>query len=257
MFGLNQLPLEQAQCANLSKFMRSSFRSLALAFPKSSLFLVASSALIVILTLPSFAASSHRECRSQHPQVFLQRSTYVKNGAIVGEAHNKAIRYRVANYGSIADMGQERINPVTAESMATQTEFFGHAIRVHRRIVPALRCVQERIEHRCTKPKDAYYPRNIGGLRVSNTIRGGEISNHLFGIAIDIDPDRNPCCHCVGEWKRDPKCAKSVKSPFERTALTHCWVNAFDHFGFYWLGRDTLEDTMHFEFLGNPQRILR
>ena len=154
-------------------------------------------------------------------------------------------------------MGQERINRVTAESMAVQTEFFGRSIRVHRRIVPALQCVQERIEHRCTNPKDAYYPKNIGGMRTSNTIRGGEISNHLFGIAIDIDPDRNPCCHCVGDWKRDPKCAKPVKSPFERAALTHCWVEAFDHFGFYWLGRDTLEDTMHFEFLGNPERILR
>ena len=213
--------------------------------------------LLLVGSLPCFAASSRHQCRSQRPQVFLQRSSYVRNGAIVGDAHLKAIRYRVATYGSIAGMGQERINPVTAASMATETEFFGHSVRVHRRIVPALQCVQDRIEHRCTKPRDAYYPRAIGGMRMSNTIRGGEISNHLFGIAIDIDPDRNPCCHCVGEWKRDPKCAKAVKSPFERAALTHCWVDAFEHYGFYWLGRDTLEDTMHFEFLGDPRRILR
>jgi hypothetical protein len=193
----------------------------------------------------------------QRPQAFLERTNYVRKGAIVGDAHIKAIRYRVANYGFINGMGQEGINRTSSESMATRTEFFGHAIRVNRRIVPALQCVEERIEHQCTKPKDAYYPKNIGGMRVSNTIRGGEISNHLFGIAIDIDPDRNPCCHCVGDWKKDPKCAKAVKSPFERAALTHCWVDAFDNFGFYWLGRDTLEDTMHFEFLGDPKRILR
>ena len=34
-----------------------------------------------------------------------------------------------------------------------------------------------------------------------------------------------------------------------------CWVKAFERFGFYWLGRDELEDTMHFEFLGDPAKI--
>ena len=219
--------------------------------------LVTSAALLLAAAMPSLAATTRHKCRSQRPQAFLERPTYVRNGAIVGEAHTKAIRYRVANYGFINGMGQEGLNRTSAESMATRTEFFGHAIRVNRRIVPALQCVEERIEHQCSKPRDAYYPKNVGGIRLSNTIRGGEISNHLFGIAIDIDPDRNPCCHCVGDWKKDPKCAKVVKSPFERAALTHCWVDAFDHFGFYWLGRDTLEDTMHFEFLGDPKRILR
>jgi hypothetical protein len=237
--------------------MRRAAKSPANVFAKFSLLLAASSALFLISTLPSFAASPRRHCRSQRPQVFLQRSTYIRNGAIVGDAHWKAIRYRVANYGSVADMGQERLNRVTAESMAARTEFFGHSVQVNRRIVPALQCVQERIERQCTKPKDSYQPKAIGGMRVTNTIRGGEISNHLFGIAIDIDPDRNPCCHCVGNWKHDPKCAKATKSPFDRATLTRCWVDAFDHFGFYWLGRDTLEDTMHFEFLGNPQHILR
>ena len=27
-------------------------------------------------------------------------------------------------------------------------------------------------------------------------------------------------------------------------------------YGFYWLGHDALEDTMHFEFLGDPEQIL-
>ncbi len=171
--------------------------------------LVASAVLLLVFALPSLAATARRKCRVQRPQVFLERPSYVRNGAIVGDAHAKAIRYRVANYGFINGMGQEGINRTSAESMAARTEFFGHAIRVNRRIVPALQCVEERIEHQCTKPRDAYYPKNIGGMRVSNTIRGGEISNHLFGIAIDIDPDRNPCCHCVGDWKKDPEMRKS------------------------------------------------
>lgn len=235
--------------------MRRAFSILATSLPKTSLLLVVISAWMLILTLPSLATTSRVKCRSQQPQLFLERSSYVKNGVIVGQAHAKAIRYRVSHYGYIADMGQERLNRASAASMAVRIEFFGHPITVNRRIVPALQCVQQRIEQRCTNSKDAYYPKHIGGMRVSNTIRGGEISNHLFGIAIDIDPGRNPCCHCVGDWQRDPKCAKMVKNPFERASLTHCWVDAFGHFGFYWLGRDTLEDTMHFEFLGNPGRI--
>ena len=213
--------------------------------------------LALVISWPCIAASSSVRCHSQRPQTFLIRSSYIKNGAIDGAAHMKAVRYRVMKYGSVEGAAVDAKNRSTAASMAVQTEFFGKPVRLNRRIVPALQCVQQRIEQRCKKPNDAYYPKNLGGLRTSNTIRGGEISNHLFGIALDIDPERNPCCHCVGEWKKDPKCSKESKSPFDRAGVTHCWVDAFDHFGFYWLGHDTLEDTMHFEFLGNPERILR
>ena len=45
--------------------------------------------------------------------------------------------------------------------------------------------------------------------------------------------------------------------PQERAALPACWIKSFERFGFHWLGRDALEDTMHFEFLGDPERITR
>ena len=211
----------------------------------------------LVVAWPSLAASSTIRCRPQKPQAFLIRSSYVRNGAIDGAAHVKAVRYRIAKYGTVEGVGLDSAQRVTAASMAIKTEFFGRPVRLNRRIVPALQCVEQRIEQRCKKSNDAYFPKNIGGLRTTNTIRGGEISNHLFGIALDIDPDRNPCCHCVGDWKKDPKCSKDAKNPFDRAALTHCWVDAFEHFGFYWLGRDALEDTMHFEFLGNPDRVVR
>jgi hypothetical protein len=44
---------------------------------------------------------------------------------------------------------------------------------------------------------------------------------------------------------------------YKRTALPKCWVRSFERFGFHWLGHDDLEDTMHFEFLGDPERIKR
>jgi hypothetical protein len=99
-------------------------------------------------------------------------------------------------------------------------------------------------------------PRAIGGFRQANTYRGGEISNHMFGIAIDIDPDRNPCCGCVSPWPNHPACKASSETVFERTALPRCWIDSFERYGFYWLGRDPdLRDTMHFEFLGDPDLL--
>jgi len=80
------------------------------------------------------------------------------------------------------------------------------------------------------------------------------VSNHLFGIAIDIDPDRNPCCGCVEPWPSHPACKAAKKDPYEMSELPRCWVQAFERYGFYWLGRDQLHDTMHFEFLGDPDR---
>jgi hypothetical protein len=39
--------------------------------------------------------------------------------------------------------------------------------------------------------------------------------------------------------------------------LPRCWIDTFERYGFHWLGHDKLEDTMHFEFLGDPGRIIR
>jgi hypothetical protein len=38
-------------------------------------------------------------------------------------------------------------------------------------------------------------------------------------------------------------------------AMPACWVSAFEQYGFYWLGHDELKDTMHFEFLGDPNKV--
>ncbi len=60
----------------------------------------------------------------------------------------------------------------------------------------------------------------------------------------------------MGKWKEREACKKTVSSPFERMAMPKCWVEVFERYGFHWLGHDELEDTMHFEFLGDPEQIL-
>ena len=107
-----------------------------------------------------------------------------------------------------------------------------------------------------TPAKDEYHPHSIGGIRFANTYRGSEISNHVYGIAIDIEPDRNTCCGCVPPWTEHPLCQRRVSSIYERMAMPKSWVAIFERFGFYWLGHDVLQDTMHFEFLGDPEKIL-
>ncbi len=197
-----------------------------------------------------------RGCRLQRPQLFLERRHFVHHDQLLEGRFKRALAYRVKHYGSVPGIGFEKLNPVSAISQAQTIKFMGLPVRVHKKIVPALRCVEWRIKKTCRSRRERYTPHALGGFRTRNTYHHGEVSNHLFGIAVDIDPHRNPCCHCVKPWPDNPICKKHAKSIYDKTSLPRCWVHAFERYGFYWLGRDELQDTMHFEFLGNPDRIV-
>jgi hypothetical protein len=196
-----------------------------------------------------------RWCRLQKAKSFLKRESFVKNGQLQGRSHQRAVKYRVERYGHIDGLGFEKLNAKSAFSHAAPARFMGLPLTVHEKIIPALACVERRIQKTCKKKSQSYTARAVGGFRGANSYRGGEVSNHLFGTAIDIDPEKNPCCGCVDPWPNNPRCSQG-KSVWEKTSLPRCWVDAFERYGFYWLGRDQLEDTMHFEFLGDPDRIL-
>jgi hypothetical protein len=211
----------------------------------------------LVLALPHATAQARQRggCRAQKPQTFLKRSHYVKNQMIDGKAHAQAIHYRAEHYGSIPGIAATEFNPKRVANQVVHMRFFGLPIVIHEKVAVPLGCVERRIIQECTGPKSQYEPRAIGGLRTENTSHHGEISNHLFGIAIDIDPERNPCCHCTKKWQENRKCKQASSSPYDRAELPRCWVSAFEHYGFYWLGKDSLEDTMHFEYLGNPRKF--
>lgn len=192
-------------------------------------------------------------CRVQAPQRFLERRSFLRGKTLDLGMQRRAVRYLAERYGHVETEGTMKWGSTAARSHAKTVRFFGLPVSVHERIAPALACVEKRIEKSCTGGA-RYTPRAIGGFRTANTYRGVEVSNHLFGIAIDIDPDRNPCCGCVDPWPNHPAC-KVPGDVFRRTALTKCWVKSFERFGFDWLGHDSLEDTMHFEFLGDPDKI--
>ena len=216
--------------------------------------------LLLALALPGPVAEGAvqaQECRPQKAKEFLKRPSFVRRGRLDGRGNEKALRYRVEQYGRVEGVLFAETNTVSARSQAVGTRFFGLPLSLHRAVVPALRCVEKRIVNHCRRVKEQYRPKAVGGFRDYNSYRGGEVSNHMFGIAIDIDPDKNPCCGCVEPWPEHPACRAKVDSILEQTALPSCWIGAFERYGFYWLGRDPqLRDTMHFEFLGDPSRIM-
>jgi hypothetical protein len=194
---------------------------------------------------------SKSACNEQPPQPFLIRGNFLK----VPDGNARAIQYRTDTYGHFPGFGRAPPSAKAPLASVVTTTFMGLPVRMHRKVVPALRCVEEEITAACAD--HPYKARALAGVRMHNTYRGGEVTNHIFGIAIDIDPDINTCCGCVKPWSNSPLCRRPARTEYDRMKMPECWVHAFERFGFYWLGHDTLRDTMHFEFLGDPDRILK
>jgi hypothetical protein len=169
--------------------------------------------------------------------------------------NERAIQYRTDQYGFFKGFGHPGPGADPATKQLVTTKFMGLPVRMHRKVVPALACVEAEIKSVCAD--HPYTPHALAGIRDHNTYRGGEVTNHVFGIAIDIDPDINTCCGCVPPWNDAPACKRKGTSEYDHMAMPECWVHAFERFGFYWLGHDVLRDTMHFEFLGDPDKITK
>jgi hypothetical protein len=200
-------------------------------------------------------------CNEQEPQSFLIRASWqvrrTMEDADVRERRQRAqqaVRYRTENYGYFEGFGQAAWNPMTPMQNARGLRLFDRPVRLNERIIPAARCAEQEVARSC---QDDYQPGRPSGIRDRNTYHNGEVSNHVYGIAIDLDPNQNTCCNCVKEWRLHPLCQSQPSSIFERMVMPECWVRSFEKYGFYWLGHDELMDTMHFEFLGDPEHILR
>lgn len=207
------------------------------------------------------AAGEEILCNEQEPQAFLIRANWLTrrnmDAAEVRERRDvaqQAIRYRTENYGYFQGFGSPAWNERTPLQNAVGVRLFDRPTRLNQRIVAAARCAEQEIARTC---QDDYSPRRLSGIRDRNTYHNGEVSNHVYGIAIDLDPNENTCCNCVKEWRLHPLCQATPRSIFDRMVMPECWVRGFEKYGFYWLGHDQLMDTMHFEFLGDPERILR
>jgi D-alanyl-D-alanine carboxypeptidase len=208
--------------------------------------------------VPSVSAPGSN-CAPQPPQDFLvEAHLHAKNLSSARAQREwwatlqRSIRYRTEQYGFYKGFGSSAWNSRSLQSQMHVAKFFGLPVVLHERVIPALRCVELALQRDCGDTP--YRPRSLAGVRQTNTYFGGDVTNHVYGIALDIDPSVNPCCNCVEPWRDNPRCLGN-KTDFERMAMPRCWVTAFEQYGFYWLGHDELKDTMHFEFLGDPAKI--
>jgi len=191
-------------------------------------------------------------CNEQVAQDFLVRGHFLKMGAA---GNKRAIQYRTDEYGYFKGFGRPGPDTSPPSAFVLDVTFMGLHVKMHRKVAPALACVEQEIARSCAD--HPYRPHALAGIRYKNTYRGGEVTNHAYGIAIDVDPGQNSCCGCVKPWNDAPACKRPAKTEYDRMTMPECWVHAFERYGFYWLGHDTLRDTMHFEFLGDPDKILR
>jgi hypothetical protein len=204
-----------------------------------------------LATPAATTATPASACNEQPPQDFLIRGNFLKEK----DGNQHAIQWRTDHYGWFKGFGRPGSDAQPPTAFVVDTTFMGLPIKMHRKVVPALKCVEEDIKLSCAE--HPYTARALAGIRARNTYRGGEVTNHAYGIAIDIDPTINTCCGCVPPWNDAPACKRPAKTEYDRMAMPECWVHSFERYGFYWLGHDVLRDTMHFEFLGDPERIAR
>ena len=197
-------------------------------------------------------------CKEQGVQSFLVRSNWFPHTTDpdkIKEAQKllqQSFKYRTEKYGYVEGYGSPNQNKNPPKFYAKTTNFMGLSVMVNEKIIPALKCVEAKLK--ATSAGGEYSPHSSSGIRFKNTYKGVEVSNHMYGIALDIEPDRNKCCGCVAPWSDDPVCKKTT-DVWKRMAMPKSWVDTFEKYGFYWLGHDVLQDTMHFEFLGDPDQI--
>ncbi len=142
------------------------------------------------------------------------------------------------------DPGRLRFLPLFAATYGdpprslTRVRFFGHALRVHPRLVGPLERVMARVAPQLdatlrghlVPPAGAFARRNIAGTE--------RRSAHAFGVAIDLNAARSH----YWRWQKEPG------PPRWRSTIPAVIVAAFEAEGFIWGGRWYHYDTMHFEY---------
>lgn len=131
---------------------------------------------------------------------------------------------------------------------------------VNKKVYGAFKCVEQEILKTCddtgknykivsTNTRRGANSRDLAALKDPQTKEPKPaFSNHVYGIAIDINPKTNPDCRDAGH-----NCNFDIPM---------CWVRAFQKYGFRWLGDkehgadNNIRDYMHFDFQGDLSKVI-
>jgi len=131
-----------------------------------------------------------------------------------------------------------------------EISFQGWDVLVHEDIVGAFLCVQEEINN-CAEAQSYDYE-HISTFNWRKIRGGTSLSMHSFGVAMDINPQRNPMCPIVDDL------GLCGGENILVTDIPVCVRNAFNRYGFEWggdWGPSYNFDSMHFEFRGDPEVV--
>ena len=134
----------------------------------------------------------------------------------------------------------------------------GYSVRVHQRIVPALKGVAAEIDRvRRSDPRAAAFLSGIveiDGFNYRNVAGTNTRSYHGYGLAVDLTPRSYAGKSPYWRWAMDTT-DQWWAIPYERRWMVPLSiVTAFEHHGFVWGGKWLFFDTMHFEY--RPEILL-
>ncbi len=144
---------------------------------------------------------------------------------------------------ALAGGGTVQVVVDDTSSMVMVDPFLGHKVQIHKNLEASLRRIHNRW---VALGGAAYYEvRSVGGYRAHD---GGDISNHSYGIALDINPDENP--HCPDGTDRWPICnwqniliTDMDEVPPGKPPLYQLFIDEGWGWGGTW---NTSKDPMHF-----------
>jgi len=154
------------------------------------------------------------------------------------------VRYRTERYGPLPGLRQRRAKTALSALYATRRPSHGFLAQPEPPGDPGLACVERAIQARmCQHSLPAA---RVLGLRPTTPTRTYEIrttstASRSTSIRIRI------LLRLRAPVESTPLCRDKSRTVLQRMAMPECWVHHFERYGFYWLGHDELEDTMHFE----------
>ena len=145
-------------------------------------------------------------------------------------------KYKIGAQAIIGCQNPSQISAFMGPPGSNLTTFnlFGHDVTVNEKIVPFL----DRVQKEVNAANTGYSFDDIQTFNIRPKVWGGGQSLHSWGIAIDINPSRNP--YQMGNWGAP------------QTDIPGPIIDIFKKYGFAWGGDWPGErDSMHFEWYGS------